>query len=195
MEIRKISFADNKIIQEIVPIHLNVLKDSFLNNFGKKFLKIIYSNLIDSPEVICLTLYEKNKVEGFALAIKDYSLFFKIAISKNKAYLFFIVGSKIILQPITAYKLLRSLPSIFFSKETHHAELQFIAVSPAFQGMGLGSSLIKQLVKEFKKNHINQLHVGTKSKDPLSNKFYQKMGFTKEYSKTYFGEELNYYTS
>lgn len=195
MEIRKINKADASTTENIVSIHLTVLTESFLNNFGRKFLETIYVNIINSQESICLALYENDKIEGFALATKDYSTFFSNAIRENRFILFWELSTNLLLKPLNIYKLLKSLPNMVFTKEIPHAELQFLGVSPEFQGKGFGSALIERLGEEFKKVGVSEFYVGTKAEDPLSNKFYQKIGFAKKYSKTYFDKELNYYLS
>ena len=81
------------------------------------------------------------------------------------------------------------------SNETPHAELQFIAIKPEHQGKNIGTKLVDALNREFSKAHIKNYVVGTKSSDKLSNKFYQKLGFIKSYTKNYFGDELNFYIS
>lgn len=195
MEIKRINTCNNEIVERIVLIHLSVLNDSFLNNFGEKFLKVIYCNLIESRETICLVLFENNKIEGFALASTDYSKFLSTAMKKGKFSILLSMMKCFILRPVVLYSLLKSVPKILFSKETPHAELQFLGVSPESQGKGFGQAIMKRLDEEFKKENISQFYVGTKARDPLSNKFYQKIGFTKEYSKTYFDDVLNYYLS
>lgn len=195
MEIKRIREADDSIVEQIVVTHLLTLSDSFLNNFGKYFLKIIYQNSIDSEDSICLILSENEKVEGFALATKNYSTFFKNALRKNKVSLLINILKESIFNPKNILLLTKSLPNLLFSKEEPRAELQFIAVSTSQQGKGYGSSLVRKLTEELSDIGINQFYVGTQSSDPLSNKFYQKMGFTKQFEKTYFGKKLNYYLS
>lgn len=193
MEIKQINAVDPKIVDAIVSIHQNVLTDSFLNNFGIEFLKIIYTNLIQSSEIICLIAYEGNGIEGFALATKDYSFFLKSALSKNKLRAVYSMSTHVILRPAVVWKLMLSLPEILFSKDIPHAELQFIAITPKSQGKGLGSALMNKLKEKYRAEGLNEFYIGTKADNLLSNKFYQKIGCVKKYSRKYFGDKMNYY--
>ncbi len=193
MEIKRINNSDPQIAEEIAKIHQSVLIDSFLNNFGLKFLKIIYENLLQSNDSITLVSEENGKITGFLVAVPDYSKFLKIATSKKKIRLLDTILMTLKWKPWLTYKIIFSLFKV--SKENPHTELQFIAVVPEYQSQGIGTKLIDQLKKELTGLGIKKYLVGTKSSDELSNKFYQRLGFTKAYTKKYFGDELNYYLS
>ena len=193
MEITRLNSTDSKAIEEISEIHLSVLTESFLNNFGLEFLKIIYENLLHSKNSILIVSRENSKITGYLLAVTDYSKFVEVAVSKKKFDLAKAVMRTLLNKPQLIYKLATSLLKV--SKEDPHAELQFIAILPECQGQGLGSKLMEELKMELEKIGIKQYHVGTKASNELSNRFYQKLGFPKAYTKNYFGDELNYYIS
>ena len=193
MEIKRLINPDSKTITKIAEIHQSVLIESFLNNFGLKFLEIIYKNLLLSPYTIFLVAYENEKITGFLLAVTDYSKFFKLATTKEKSKLVAITLKTLVLKPQITYKLISSLLQV--SKEESHAELQFIAILPDYQGQNIGTRLVDELKKAFLSFGIKKYYVGTKANDQLSNKFYLKVGFDKVYTKTYFGEKHNYYLS
>ncbi len=92
-------------------------------------------------------------------------------------------------------RLVTSIPSIIFSKDKPHAELQFIAVLPEQQNKGLGKEMMGIMGSELVARGINQYYVGTKKDNILSNNFYQKHGFVFSHTKRYFGDTLNYYIS
>ncbi|MEQ1561654.1 MAG: GNAT family N-acetyltransferase [Nitrospira sp.] len=193
MEIKRITNYDPKTIGVVAGIHYKILTESFLNNFGLSFLEIIYKNLSESKYSIFLVIEEDKGIKGFLLAMTDYSHFLSEAISKNKIKIISIIIKSIIKKPSIAYKIATSLLEV--SKESPHAELQFVAILNGYQGLGWGTKILEKLNQEFKNVGIKKYVVGTKSENELSNKFYQKLGFVKTYTKTYFGEELNYYTS
>lgn len=193
MEIRKLNNSDADKIPEVSNIHFTILNESFLNNFGEKFLDIVYKNLLQSNNSILLASFENNKITGFLLALKDYSKFFKTSLSNQKLRLVFLIFKKILLKPILLWKIFVSLFTL--SKEKPHAELQFIAVIKSEQGKNIGTKLMQELCVELKRSGINEYFVGTKSSNELSNRFYIKNNFTKSYTKKYFGDELNFYKS
>lgn len=193
MEIKKLNNTDSDTIKEVSEIHFTTLNESFLNNFGKDFLEIIYRNHLKSNNSILLVSLNDNETTGFLLALKDYSKFFITSLSSQKHRLVFLVFKKILLEPLLLWKILVSLFTL--SKEKPHAELQFIAVLQSEQGKNVGTMLIQELNKELKKIGVNEYFVGTKSSNQLSNKFYLKNNFTKSHTKKYFGDELNFYKS
>lgn len=193
MEIKRLINPDSETISYVAKIHYSVLTESFLNNFGLEFLEIIYENLARSKNSILLVSSENTNVMGYLLAVTNYSKFFKIATSGKKMQLVIIILKTLVKKPNLAYKLISYIFNV--SEEDFHAELQFIAILPKYQGQGLGTKLIEQLKTELSLLNIKKYFVGTKASDELSNRFYQKMRFTKVYIKTYFGAELNYYLS
>lgn len=193
MEILRINSANKNYLDEIARIHISVLKESFLNNFGLIFLKIIYNNISKSQDTVLIVSIENKEITGYLLAVVDYSKFLKIAFSKNKMKLVSLILKSVLKKPDIILKI---IPSLFkVTNEKPHAELQFIAIKPEHQGKNIGTSLVEALNNEFAKQKINTYFVGTKSSDNLSNRFYQKLGFQLSYKKKYFGDELNYYRS
>jgi ribosomal protein S18 acetylase RimI-like enzyme len=195
MEIKQISRNESNILEEIVDIHATVLRESFLTNFKRKFLHILYSNLISSPETILLVAMDKGKVAGFALAVTDYSKFIKNALSARLFEAGVLVLIHSVLHPQVLYKLLLSLPHLLFGKASKNAELQFIALQPEFQGQKIGEALLHRLAMEFHSRSITHYLVSTKFDNTRSNNFYIKNGFTFSHVVKYFGEKLNYYIS
>ncbi len=193
MEIKKITRGSDEAVDQISSIHLNVLGESFLNNFGIDFLKIIYRNLIESQNSIVLGSFEDKKITGYLLAVRDYSKFLKTTTSNRKLSLTYIVIKTVLRKPELLKKILTSL--VKTRDENSHAELQFIALLPEAQGKNLGTELVQELNREFLKIGIKEYIVGTKSSNELSNKFYNRLGFMLSHKKEYFGDELNYYKS
>ena len=194
MEIKLLTNPSDTEIEEIIQIHMKVLTESFLNNFGNKFLEIIYKNLSKSKNTIIL-IVKNEKIDGFALATKNYSDFFADALAKKIIGVMLEVLKGIIKKPTITPKLLRSVPEMLFKKNEPHAELQFIAISPNLQGRGFGTLILNKLDEEFSKIGVNSYLVGTKEDNTLSNNFYKKNGFIFSHTKKFFGDTLNYYDS
>ncbi len=195
MEVKRINNIDESTLDSIVQIHLDTLTESFVNYFGRTFLKLSYKNLCSSKNTVCLIATKNKDVLGFALAVKDYSRLTKDAVSKDFIRVCFIIGMRAILQPKVLIKLISSLPKMFFGADTKHAELQYIAVKPGLQGRGIGKLIIDDLGKEFKKEGVNNYLVGTKKENSNSNNFYIKNNFIFSHTGEYFSDTLNYYTS
>jgi len=81
------------------------------------------------------------------------------------------------------------------SSHRYPAELQFIAIDYQYQRQGLGKKLLKEISKDFKNKKINRYKVGTWAKNPDSNAFYQKSGFTFLNKQKVLGRDFNFYLS
>jgi len=152
-------------------------------------------NLLDCPDTIFIIATENNRLIGFALAMTDYSKFLTTALKKDRSTLLLEIGWTLLKNPTTAFKLSFSLPGILLSSSHPHAELQFIAISPLYQGCGVGTQILSHLARELSSRKIKAYYVGTKAENTLSNQFYRKLGFQFSHSKKYFGDLFNYYVS
>lgn len=195
MDIKILHQLKEPELTRLVSLHDQVLTESFLNNFGLEFLGLIYQNLAQAPDIILLVAYDNGQIAGYALATTDYSRFITTAFSQRRVKLFCLMIKNLLRKPGAALKLLWSLPAILLTKKEPHPELQFIALDPASQGQGFGHQLMAALKSEFLKRGIHQYYVGTKADNLLSNRFYQKLGFSPVAPKTYFGDRLNCYLS
>lgn len=194
MHIQKVNKLNQSEIDQIVNLHHSVLKESFLNNFGKKFLKIAYQTIIPSKNNICLIAEDKNTIIGYTIVTYDGEKFNKEVIYKNFFSLNFIILSKSILNPNLLLKVIRWIikPP---NQNKIKPEIQFIAINPNYQNQGLGTKFINEVNKEFKNSNIKSYRVGTKTNNEKSNNFYKKLSFTKLYEDDFFGDKFNYYLS
>lgn len=177
----------NSVTQEelnsVTELHKEALKESFLNNFGPKFLSILYQNLIQSSKNHTLLVKSDGKVQGFLLAVSDL---------KNQLPAMLTPGliMSLMHKPILIFRVLQYL--IQSHSKTSQFELQFIAVDAKFRNKGIGTNMLKHLAKKLNnKSYI----VGTKKNNQVSNAFYQKNGFIFLHQRKVFGDILNFYQS
>lgn len=183
-----------KDIDKIADLHFKVLEESFINNFGIKFLKIAYKSILRNKNNIVLTVRDKKKIVGILVAAKNSKLF-DFSVIKEE---FFPLIGEVIKACFQRPELLVKLSHWFFSIylfEKKIPELRFIALSPEYQNKGLGSKLISKLNKIFEEQGITQYQVATKKDNKKSNRFYKKLGFVFFKSKSFFGDKFNYYLS
>ena len=143
MQIQKKQQLNQQELNDSVKLHYEILNESFLNNFGKEFLKISYKTIVESENNICLFLTNGEEVVGILIATKDGDRFNEEVIRKN----FFLMILQIIISslknPLLLIKLIqwRLKPS---HKNKIKPELQFFAIDKKFQGQGWGKKLIKK---------------------------------------------------
>lgn len=194
MQISLIKEINKQDLDEIISLHSLVLDESFINNFGSRFLKLSYSEIIKNKNNVCLVVKQRNRILAYLVATKNDFAFTKNVISRRFFSLFWEVLKASIKKPkLLYYALTWFIGSFDFNNK--EAELKFIAVNPKFQGKGIGTKLLKNLDAEFDKYGIARYLVGTKKENKLSNMFYKKSGFIYLQSKRFFGNSFNYYSS
>ena len=194
MRILKVQKLSQSELERIVNLHYKILDESFLNNFGKNFLKVVYLTIVPSKTNITILTKEGENVIGFLVATKNGDEFNQEVIQKNFLKLSWEILKSSFLRPSLITRVIQ-----WKFKPAHQnkikPELQFIAIDPRYQGQGIGTKMLKMLSQEFKKDGINQYRVGTKAQNELSNAFYQKLGFKEFYKNSFFGDDFNYYLS
>jgi ribosomal protein S18 acetylase RimI-like enzyme len=194
MYLERVKTLQKSEIEQIVKLHQKILNESVLNKFGYSFLFIIYKSIPENPQNIVLVLRDKKKIVGFTVATLDSSNFYKKIVNNNFLLLSLAIIKTIILNPLLLYQVMSWILNKSSSKK-YPAELQFIALDSNYQGKGLGTKMVKELVKLFKSSNINYFKVGTKKNNLLSNKFYRKLGYKYLFSEKILGDDFNYYLS
>ena len=194
MKIKRIHNLTPAELNQIINLHYSNLDESFLNNFGKKFLQICYHVIIKGKNNICLVLKDHSKIIGFLIATLDGQKFNNEVISQCFLLLSWEIIKASLRKPqliikLISWKIKKTIPTKI------KPEILFIVVNPKFQGIGLGTKLIKTLGKELSANNILQYRVGTKTDNLLSHSFYRKLGFRLAYKDNFFGDNFNYYYS
>lgn len=193
IKIQTLKKANRAQIESIALIHYEVLRDSFLSEFGYEFLLNLYKALCSDKNNIIQTIALENRIIGYSVATKNIAKFYKKALYRN----FFRLFLEIIKNLRGNLRLLLNvLIWILTSKNNDQsAELQFLAILPKYQRLGLGTKLLHLLKNEYLKHDIASFKVGTKADNLQSNNFYKKRGFKYLYQKEIVGEKFNYYLS
>ena len=181
------------MFEEVARLHKRVLKDSILSGLSLASLAEIYEELVKDNNNILLTTKREGEITGFIFATKNSQVCLKNLLRRKfwKIVLYF---SEIFLSNPA---LLFSLWGLFrkTNEETAYpAELQFFAVDPRFQNMGLGQRLLRNLDKSFEGEGIKRYRAGVRERDFLANKFYISRGFRLFYRKKVFGDVFNFYS-
>jgi len=71
------------------------------------------------------------------------------------------------------------LPSVW--EKWNEATINYLFIHKDYQGRGIGSKLLKEVIKQTDKMGIMELHVGTEKENKRAIRLYKKHGFLKEY--------------
>ncbi len=193
MKIERIQKLNKQTLDEITDLHFKVLSESFINNFGREFVKISYIAILKNLKNIFFIATENGKFVGYLVATPNGEEFNKKVFLQSFWKLSWELLKSFTRNPF----LILYLAHWFFlslKRNDINPEIKYIAVNPKYQGKGVGTKLVNRLNIEFRKSSINQYKVGTKANSIGSNNFYQKLGFSYYDTKTFFGDKFNFYS-
>jgi ribosomal protein S18 acetylase RimI-like enzyme len=182
MVTRKLEKED---LQKLVGLHYEVLPNQFLTSISKSFLLGFYKNIFSSNYSRFIGVFEKQELLGAIVGVEEeykpkYIPYIRLLLTNS----FFLLKS-----PKTLISLFQSF--IFKLKEKQETEIFFIGVKKAYQGKGIGKTLVNTLEKELGPRN-KELFVDCKCKLP-SNNFYQSLGFKRKKTFKLYNEDWNHY--
>lgn len=136
------------LIEEVAEIHIESLPNDFLPGLGRDFLiNNFYPAVINSEYGKAFAATLDGHACGFIIVTKDSSRFFR-SIVKNEFWGFIKIGLQTSLSSITQ---LRNNLNIIYTAlredvKSGYGEIYEIAVSPTFQGRGVGAKLVARSI-------------------------------------------------
>jgi ribosomal protein S18 acetylase RimI-like enzyme len=171
---------DNKVCNDIVKIHKDVLGYTFNSLLGYEHLSFIYQIMANSPNCYVGVAHDSNKPLGVVSGTLDTEET-KRLLQKNLSLKVAgrILGG-IIKKPVLLRELKNSLlvsrPVVYDGKKVD-ATLTAIAVSKDCQGQGVGKSLVMALEDYFISKNIYTYRLDTLVGNHKARGFYRSMGF------------------
>jgi ribosomal protein S18 acetylase RimI-like enzyme len=188
--------------REVAEVHHAELVEGTLRNLGVEGLEVIYRSSVSVPKCGLWCAVESNHVIGFITGCADIRRYYRSLFLRSALPLAFISFQRI-LKTRSFGHLFKALVYPFQKSSWIHppeeihetnAELVAVAVEKEFHHRGIGRILVAQLEEAFREWQIGPIyHVATDSRDPLSNGFYQGMGFVKYGEKKFTNFSLQIY--
>lgn len=175
----------------LAKIHLLEFNSDFLPSLGQRFLRLLYSDLLQNKNVYVWVEDSDNNVQGFIVGSKDFNSVFKNIIIKNFIKYVFILIPQILRNPKLVKNIIETL--FYLKKEginTPKAELVVIAILKKYQRRGLGRNLILALEKDFMSQKIKSYKVSMNAKNLTANSFYLSLGFTRNHDFFIYNERM-----
>src|SRR5690242_6752217 len=132
MQTQRVHSLTPKDLETILDLHFSTLKESTLNQFGRKFLKVVYQTALQGDNNIFLTIVDSEKIIGYAVATTNIDQFYKQIISQIFLSLLLESIKSAIRKPTLFIKSFTWLLT-HQSDKKYPAELQFIAVNLKYQ--------------------------------------------------------------
>lgn len=175
--IRRLELED---IEHIVAVHVDSFHGFFFSFLGHRFLALYYAGICNSPEGIgFIYLNSLGQAIGFvAGACNPRSFYSKLLRGHWFGFSLASLGA-ILRKP----SVMRRIARAFFHPSENPpgndvAGLFSIAVLPAFQGTGVGKTLLQAFLKEARLRDCKRVFLTTDhDNNEVVNTFYQRMGF------------------
>lgn len=170
---------EEKQLKQIVYIHSEAFKESFLTSLGYEFLYVYYKSLMLSKNGLLLGLFVRGELVGFAAGNTSNRNFNKLLVICNLA-LYLPLTIKILLRnPSALIRLKRNISKgEIANRKECLGELSSIGLIPSLQGKGFGRQLLEDFVKESRKRGVKALVLTTDFEDnDRSINFYKNAGF------------------
>ncbi len=173
-------------VGEVVDIHLKSFPGFFLTFLGPRFLRLLYTEIIQYPEHVAYVACASGKrLVGFVAGIKDESKFYRHLVRTRLFHFMSAALGSTLQRPLSVFRLLRALTYPSQKQEPiAQAVLMSIAVHPEASRRGVGQKLVKHFLEEINRQEVKSVSLTTDADNNESvNQFYQKLGF--EIMRTY----------
>ena len=146
--VKDVKPEDNRIIDEVVSIHLETFTGFFLSFMGRGFLKQMYRSYCEHEQSKLLMAEENGEILGFVAYSSDFSGLYKFMIKSRLPYFAWYSVGAFFRRPSAFLHIISAfLKPDEAKREEAYVELSSIGVSPKYKSKGVGSRLISELKK------------------------------------------------
>jgi len=154
-------------IESVVELHMSQLKDGVLYLIGKKSLLCLYKSILKARNDLILAVSEDCTIGYITLINKEFSNLRTITPTGWLCVFISLINS-----PSFFFKIAKTLLFDYRAKKTvliythgqKFSELSHFAINPNYQGLGIGSKLIKKAEKSARENNSIYLYTTTHNK-------------------------------
>lgn len=168
-------------VEDVVTIHYHSFPGFFLTFLGKKFLRLLYSEILRTPGHVAFVSrdHRTQEVTGFVVGVTQQQGFYKRV--ARQRWLAFALASlpAVARRPMIVPRLFRALTYSKTLPNPTAALLMSIAVSREMAGKGVGQQLIRCFLKEMQSQEVPTVSLTTDhDNNERANRFYQQVGFS-----------------
>jgi ribosomal protein S18 acetylase RimI-like enzyme len=167
-------------VRKLVDVHLRSFPGFFLTFLGPRFLRLLYSEILNEPGHVALAARSPSgEMLGFAVGVADQSDFYT-RLARRRWFSFAVASLCAVLRrPTIIPRLLRALQAGDDAQDgAAEALLMSIAVLPEYQGIGLGRELLTQFLLTLEARGIRSVSLTTDAdNNEHAIRFYSGLGF------------------
>lgn len=137
--------AELKDVEAIVRLHAAAFPRHFLTMLGQRFLRLLYSAFVNLGGGICVVCVHDQQIVGVAAGTLEPSTFFRSLLHRQWAAFGFAAIGALLSSPIVVAK--RLIEAVWYRGDQSSGIedaglLSSLAISPTYQGRGVGSELL-----------------------------------------------------
>ena len=167
-------------ILRIVKVHIASFPGFFLTFLGPRFLRLLYTALMERDGGVLLVAKKDAQVAGFVGGVLKQQGFYSQLVKQHKWRFGISCFAAIAKRPRIVPRLFRALRRSSEAKQSAaQACLMSIGVDPTIQGKGIGRALVTAFCEELRKKGCPSVCLTTDKVDnEKTNCFYQGLGFS-----------------
>jgi ribosomal protein S18 acetylase RimI-like enzyme len=167
-------------VKEVVDVHLASFPGFFLTFLGPRFLRLLYSGIVETPDHVALVAQsDAGPLVGFVAGVTRQSDFYA-RLAQRRRFAFAAAALRTAIRhPRTIPRLFRALGIARASQAAAaQALLMSIAVAPDMQHCGIGRRLLTSFLAAMKQKRVPAVSLTTgRDENEYVNGFYQQSGF------------------
>jgi ribosomal protein S18 acetylase RimI-like enzyme len=166
-------------VEVVVAIHMEAFQGFFLSFLGERFLRELYAGILQDPSGIAFVYEKDGELAGFVAGSDSPSGFYRRLLVKRWWRFGLASVGAVLRQPGIVARLLRAfnMPNEPLPTE-HCGTLMSVAVSPKFQGQGIGKTLVRTFMQEAGRRGLKSVNLTTdRLNNDKVNTFYLRLGF------------------
>jgi GNAT superfamily N-acetyltransferase len=166
-------------VEVVVAIHMEAFQGFFLSFLGERFLHELYVGILQDPSGMAFVYEKGGELAGFAAGSDSPSGFYRRLLVKRWWRFGLASVGAVLHQPGIIPRLLRAfnMPNEPLPTEDC-GTLMSVAVTPKFQGQGIGKTLVKAFIQEAGRRGLKSVNLTTdKLNNEKVNTFYLRLGF------------------
>lgn len=163
----------------IVDLHMAAFPGFFLTFLGRRFLRMLYRQIIEREIGVLLVAEEDGQLRGLVGGVTRQSGFYRSLVRENLFGFAWASAGAVLRRPTIILRLLRALRRAGEANESaSEACLMSLAVHPDSSGQGIGRRLVEAFCEELRRRNCPDICLTTDVEDNEAvNRFYRRLGF------------------
>jgi len=171
----------DSVIEEVVGLHMECFKDSFLTSLNSGVLTRMYENYVISELGRAYVYVSDGKVIGFVAGAINPSVYSNQLLRKSGFHVLWPLLKRVLNEPKVLVSMARRNFGGFFRPDTSEdaygkAALDVICVQQKHRSKGIARQLVRMFLDELRESGVSDIALGVSPENISARRFYEKIG-------------------